>query len=1015
MNQNYFTNMKYIPNLTYHLLFTYQKLVILFTVVSAQELGQSDLTVKISHQTDEDTREITFLSVREASKDGVIKPGTVGSLAGQLASLEAPKGMHLNRVKVFSAKDHSISVNIFTFEDAKKAMSQVGATRADAGKIMDLIADMKAGTVTETGVVPEYSEEFFGDAAMDDYLSKVTPMYCDSSTPRRFLIQRQMYEDVRGTDATKIHIEKSRSNTSQSANKGTWFTLVSADIMPQDLLSVSATILAQNGLSIDRAHLDTVLDDDQINDGQKSYVTMLRLLVEDHPLLADPSAFRRLGRHLQRGKWIDEDVLDLGLVRRPELGVDRAEILHGIYSMLHGVVGAIHPQSYASVKNMHRMVESSDHMFALSSDIAQLFIDRFKPGTMGGNLSEEDFQSKLSDLKAKINVLHHEAGRTLLLKSCDAVELTLKTNFFHEERYSLGLRVDPRLMVPEDKPMPYGIIFASGRNFQFFQNRFRDIARGGLRIVTPPNAEQHSVESSRVYGECYGLSWAQQLKNKDIPEGGSKAVCLVNTPRLESLEARYQASRTALRASVDAILDLTVSESTKNMKDFFGKDEVIFLGPDEQVVPSDCDWICHRAGQRGYPMPMAFMSSKVGAGINHKEYGVTSEGVAVYMESALNHALGINPRKDPFSVKITGGPDGDVGGNLIKILFREFPNTAKVVGVADGMGVAEDPEGLDGAELVRLFNEAKPITFFDRSKLSSKGLVLEANDDEGIARRNSMCFRVKSDVFVPAGGRPGTINSKNWKNFLTEDGTPSSPLIVEGANIFTTPEARDLLFQEAGVAIVKDSSANKCGVVTSSCEVATSMLLTTDEFLEYKDEVVADVIKRLHIIAKAEAELLFREYKNYPGALPHFSERISNAINLVTDCITDYLQDVNPGDPLWNDLMPLVKENLPLKLADVAWDRAPEKFPLQYQKNSMASTLASKMVYQEGIHLIEAQPENKLAERAIEYYKNDCNINDLLLELEASHKNGTPASPEAQAQVIKLLKKGGTRASCDSF
>jgi hypothetical protein len=35
-----------------------------------------------------------------------------------------------------------------------------------------------------------------------------------------------------------------------------------------------------------------------------------------------------------------------------------------------------------------------------------------------------------------------------------------------------------------------------------------------------------------------------------------------------------------------------------------------------------------------------------------------------------------------------------------------------------------------------------------------------------------------------------------------------SPL---GANIFTTPEARDNLFNHAGVTIVKDSSANKVG------------------------------------------------------------------------------------------------------------------------------------------------------------------------------------------------------------
>jgi glutamate dehydrogenase len=63
-------------------------------------------------------------------------------------------------------------------------------------------------------------------------------------------------------------------------------------------------------------------------------------------------------------------------------------------------------------------------------------------------------------------------------------------------------------------------------------------------------------------------------------------------------------------------------------------------------------------------------SSKKGAGINHKEFGVTSEGVVVYLVTALKRVLNIDPAKQPFSVKITGGPDGDVAGNLIRILFR---------------------------------------------------------------------------------------------------------------------------------------------------------------------------------------------------------------------------------------------------------------------------------------------------------------------------------------------------------
>ena len=51
-------------------------------------------------------------------------------------------------------------------------------------------------------------------------------------------------------------------------------------------------------------------------------------------------------------------------------------------------------------------------------------------------------------------------------------------------------------------------------------------------------------------------------------------------------------------------------------------------------------------------------------------YGVTSEGVTVFLETALTTALGIDPRKQPFSVKITGGTDGDVAGNEVAISFR---------------------------------------------------------------------------------------------------------------------------------------------------------------------------------------------------------------------------------------------------------------------------------------------------------------------------------------------------------
>jgi glutamate dehydrogenase len=269
-----------------------------------------------------------------------------------------------------------------------------------------------------------------------------------------------------------------------------------------------------------------------------------------------------------------------------------------------------------------------------------------------------------------------------------------------------------------------------------------------------------------------------------------------------------------------------------------------------------------------------------------------------------------------------------------------------------------------------------------------------------------MVFRVPADAFVPGGGRPNTIDGNNWQQFLRPDGTPSSPLIVEGANLFLTAEARQKLFDAAKVRIVKDSSANKCGVITSSYEICASMLLNEAEFMAIKPELVEDVLKKLRELAQMEAELLFREFQHYPGALPHFSERVSNAINKAKDALGVYFADLQLDDPLFDELMPLFHEHLPKKLVDAAGDRIKSRIPIQYIRNAFASSLASKIVYREGIHFIESQPVEKLAERAVVYYREERRVQALLKDLEKS------ALPQEQKELtMELIRRGGVRAA----
>ena len=284
------------------------------------------------------------------------------------------------------------------------------------------------------------------------------------------------------------------------------------------------------------------------------------------------------------------------------------------------------------------------------------------------------------------------------------------------------------------------------------------------------NIQNTHTESARQFDEAYGLAYAQQLKNKDIPEGGSKAVVLVDTINVQA-KSRDFAKRKAVKGFVDGLLDLITEtpETKANIIDHWGKREYLYLGPDEQIIPNDIVWIVRQAQKRNYTNPSTFMSSKPDAGINHKVYGVTSEGIAVFLAVGLTR-LGLNPAQDNFTIKLTGGTDGDVAGNMIKILARDYGRRARVVGLADGTAVVEDPAGLDMAELLRLVVGSLPLAQFNATTLSAQ----QANSTPWRRRKASACATpcttvCVADAFIPAGGRPGTIDGTNYRHFLQAD------------------------------------------------------------------------------------------------------------------------------------------------------------------------------------------------------------------------------------------------------
>merc|ERR1712003_546238 len=290
---------------------------------------------------------------------------------------------------------------------------------------------------------------------------------------------------------------------------------------------------------------------------------------------------------------------------------------------------------------------------------------------------------------------------------------------------------------------------------------------------------------------------------------------------------------------------------------------------------------------------------------------------------------------------------------------------------------------------------------YDSSKVGSGGQKYGVATPEELQLRNTLHNRLKADAFIPAGGRPNTININNYDKYFLDDGTPSAPLIVEAANIFTTPEARKE-FGDRGINIVKDSSANKAGVCCSSYEIVASMLLSKDEFLNDKEDIVADVLEKLRNSARVEAELLFREYRANPSyQLPYYSQAISGAINRATDAAVDA---VTANYALISDDLRhrLLVDSLPKKLVSMAGDRL-EDLPKSYIISMMGAQLGSKMVYNEGLDFIDSLDDRALTELAVSYVTQEDKLQEVVNAIGNSDIG-------CKSDVMKILKAAGVQS-----
>ena len=530
----------------------------------------------------------------------------------------------------------------------------------------------------------------------------------------------------------------------------------------------------------------------------------------------------------------------------------------------------------------------------------------------------------------------------------------LKTNFFKDGKTAISFRLDPSFLpVSEYKDPLYGMFLVVGGSFRGFHLRFRDISRGGIRMVRSRNIDGYNANKLTLFDENYNLAHTQERKNKDIAEGGAKGTILMDSG------ASNLHCKVAFKKYIAAMLDL-LKPDPEIVSEKFSKEEILFFGPDEGTADF-MDWASRHAKQRGFVFWKALTTGKsvtVG-GIPHDLYGMTTRSVHQYVLGILGK-LGL---KESEVTKIqTGGPDGDLGSNEILI------SSDKTIAIVDGSGVLYDPVGINREELCRCAKERVMIDHFDISKLSEKGFRVLIDEKErklpdgtivdGMHFRNTFHLNplAKSEMFVPCGGRPSSVDVNNVKHLYDEQGLPKFKVIVEGANLFFTEAARQKL-QKDGVILYKDASANKGGVTSSSLEVLCSLSLSDEQYLsgmcvsaegkvpELRANYVKQVQDRIEENARLEFHCIWDENQRNGTSFSDLSNALSNSINKLTGELKK--------SAVWEDKKvrdAVLIRALPSVLLDfLGLETILERVPDNYLRALFASYLASTFVYKHGI------------------------------------------------------------------
>ncbi|MFA5092972.1 MAG: NAD-glutamate dehydrogenase domain-containing protein [Candidatus Omnitrophota bacterium] len=284
--------------------------------------------------------------------------------------------------------------------------------------------------------------------------------------------------------------------------------------------------------------------------------------------------------------------------------------------------------------------------------------------------------------------------------------------------------------------------------------------------------------------------------------------------------------------------------------------------------------------------------------------------------------------------------------------------------------------------------------------------------------RDAMFFLTKADMLITGGGVKDSINDQNWELFFDQEGRPTTPAIVHGANVFTTKNAL-INLEKKGIFIEPDEKANSVGVeISSNAELNINSIFKPAEITPaimtaYFKQVLANSLENARW--KFFALRIESEDRPEQSAATEVSPTMSMEITALADLISNMFSDIRSGSN--PEAIDRLKNNFPeLDALDSSYPttlaRLLDRMPQARLQATISKLIAKEIVLNLGMGTVAQLAKNLKVDQKeiVRLYLIEAEKLDIYEKVKAVIENPQNFTPSAQINKLRELRKELTNA-----